>query len=173
MTSHDSTDPVPPATGPELEPIDPDTAVDSWAPPQPRRQQVWIVVAIAVGGVIGACARYGTTLAWPTASTAFPWITWWINITGCAAMGVLMVTITERFTVHPLIRPLLGTGVLGGYTTFSTATIDAQRLLDHDRAMTALLYLLTTPLTALAAMRVTTTLTHAVLGPRPQGRSRP
>ncbi|MEU6764995.1 fluoride efflux transporter CrcB [Streptomyces sp. NPDC046853] len=111
-----------------------------------------MLAAIAAGGALGACARYGATLIWPTAPTAFPWTTFWINVTGCAAMGILMVLITERLTVHPLTRPFLGTGVLGGYTTFSTATLDTRHLLDHGRPAAGLLYAAATLLAAVAAV---------------------
>lgn len=157
------------ATGWRAEPPDPDNAVDPWPPqraPGPRRRQAEILAAVAVGGVIGACARYGATLLWPTAPTAFPWTTLWINVSGCAAMGVLMVLITERFTAHPLVRPFLGTGILGGYTTFSTCTIDAQRLFDGGRAGLALLYLAATPAAALLTLWATATLTRLVALPR-------
>ncbi|MFJ4623922.1 fluoride efflux transporter FluC [Streptomyces sp. NPDC088812] len=156
------------ATGWQAEPADPDTAVDPWPPgkaPSPKRRQAEILAAIAAGGVIGACARYGATLIWPTAPTAFPWTTFWINVTGCAAMGILMVLITERFTAHPLTRPFLGTGVLGGYTTFSTATLDTQRLLDAGRPGTGLLYAAATLLAAFAAVRATAALTRLAVRP--------
>ncbi|WP_432043895.1 fluoride efflux transporter CrcB [Streptomyces cadmiisoli] len=152
-----------PASGWQAEPADPDTAIDPWPPakaPSPKRRQSEILAAIAAGGVIGACARYGATLICPTAPAAFPWTTFWINVTGCAAMGILMVLITERFTVHPLVRPLLGTGVLGGYTTFSTATLDTRRLLDAGRPGTGLLYAAATLLAAFAAIWAAAALTR-------------
>ncbi|MEU5757036.1 CrcB family protein [Streptomyces sp. NPDC047829] len=165
----DHPEPTTRATGWQAEPADPDTAVDPWPPeraPSPKRRQGEILAAIAAGGVLGACARYGATLIWPTAPVAFPWTTFWINVTGCAAMGILMVLITERFTVHPLTRPFLGTGVLGGYTTFSTATIDTQRLLDHGRPGTGLLYAAATLLAAFTAIWATAALTRLAVLPR-------
>ncbi|MFE4450640.1 fluoride efflux transporter FluC [Streptomyces sp. NPDC056796] len=158
-----------PAHGWQAEPADPDTAVDPWPSrkaPGPKRRQAEIIAAIAAGGVIGACARYGATLIWPSAPTAFPWTTFWINVTGCAAMGVLMVLITERFTVHPLTRPFLGTGVLGGYTTFSTATLDTKRLLDAGHPGTGLLYTAATLLAAFAAVWAAAALTRLTVLPR-------
>ncbi|MFJ6985612.1 MULTISPECIES: fluoride efflux transporter FluC [unclassified Streptomyces] len=156
-------------TGWQAEPADPDTAVDAWPPgkePVPRRREAEILGAIAAGGVLGACARYGATLIWPTAPAAFPWTTFWINVTGCAAMGVLMVLITERFTVHPLVRPFLGTGVLGGYTTFSTATLDTRGLLEAGRPGTGLLYAAATLVAAFAAVWATAALTRLAVLPR-------
>lgn len=151
------------------EPVDPDTAIDPWPPRAgrtPARKHAEILTSIAAGGVIGACARYGATLLWPTAPAAFPWTTFWINVTGCAAMGVLMVLITERFPVHPLMRPFLGTGVLGGYTTFSTTTLDTQRLLEGGHPGSGLLYAAATLLTAFGAVWVTASLTRLAFLPR-------
>jgi protein CrcB len=72
-----------------------------------------------------------------------------VNISGCLLIGVLMVVITELVTPHRLVRPFLGVGVLGGYTTFSTATVDALTLVDASRPGAALGYLVATPTLAL------------------------
>ncbi|MEU6669130.1 fluoride efflux transporter CrcB [Streptomyces sp. NPDC046727] len=134
--------------------------------PDPRGRQAGVLAVIALGGALGACARYGATLLWPTVPGAFPWTTFWINVTGSAAMGVLMVLITEAATAHPLVRPFLGTGVLGGYTTFSTYGIDAQHLVDDHRIGTALLYLTATLATALFTLWATAALTRLLVRPR-------
>lgn len=158
-----------PPTGWQAEPADPDTAVDPLPPKPgrtPRREQADILAVIAAGGVIGAFARYGATLVWPTAPTGFPWTTFLINVTGCAAMGVLMVLVTERLTVHPLVRPFLGTGVLGGYTTFSSYVLDAHRLLGNGHGGTALLYLAATLAAAVAVIWATAGLTRRLVPAR-------
>lgn len=157
------------ATGWQAEPLDPDIAVDPWPPrtsSSANRRQGEILAVVAAGGAIGACARYGATLLWPTVPGAFPWTTFWINVTGSAAMGLLMVLITERRTAHPLVRPFLGTGVLGGYTTFSTYTVDARDLIDGHHAGTALLYLTGTLAAALLALWAAATLTRLLALPR-------
>ncbi|MGW6392102.1 fluoride efflux transporter CrcB [Streptomyces sp. NPDC055103] len=117
------------------------------------RGQLPVVGAVAVGGALGAAARYGATLLWPTPAHAFPWTTFTVNLAGCAALGTLMVLATEVVTApHPLLRPFLGTGVCGGFTTFSTYTLDTQRLLSAGDPTRGLLYLGATALTALAAV---------------------
>ncbi|MEV5358281.1 CrcB family protein [Streptomyces sp. NPDC052693] len=126
-----------------------------------------MLAAVMAGGVIGACARYGATLLWPAVPGTFPWTTFWINVTGSAAMGVLMVLITERTTAHPLVRPFLGTGVLGGYTTFSTYAVDARGLFVGHRPGTALLYLAATLAAALFAVWAGAALTRLLALPRP------
>lgn len=110
------------------------------------------IAAIAVGGAIGALGRYGLEEAWPSPAGQFPWAVFVINVSGCFLMGILMVFITEIRTVHPLVRPFLGVGVLGGYTTFSTYAGDIQQLVAAGDARTALAYLAATVFAALAAV---------------------
>ncbi|MEL5956770.1 fluoride efflux transporter CrcB [Streptomyces sp. NPDC047917] len=111
-----------------------------------------VVAVVALGGAIGATARYGAALLWPTAPGGFPWTTLVVNAVGCAVIGVFMVVISEAWTAHRLVRPFFGTGVLGGFTTFSTYAVDIQRLLDGGRARAGLAYLGLTLLAALAAV---------------------
>ncbi|WP_232304083.1 fluoride efflux transporter CrcB [Pseudofrankia sp. DC12] len=118
------------------------------------RAQPALLGVIAVGGLIGACLRYGAALAWPTSPGGFPATTLAVNTVGCAAMGALMALITAAPSTHPLVRPLLGTGVLGGFTTFSTYALDGQRLRDAGRAGIALAYVAGTVAAALAAVAV-------------------
>ncbi|WP_371097023.1 fluoride efflux transporter CrcB [Streptomyces sanglieri] len=111
-----------------------------------------VVAVVALGGAIGATARYGAALLWPTAPGGFPWTTLVVNAVGCAVIGVLMVVISEAWTAHRLVRPFFGTGVLGGFTTFSTYAVDIQHLLDGGRVRAGLVYLGLTLLAALAAV---------------------
>ncbi|MGF1236459.1 fluoride efflux transporter CrcB [Streptomyces sp. SID8499] len=146
------------------EPTDPD--VDLRVPAQRRelgRGQWPVIAAVAVGGAVGACARYGAALLWPTATGAFPWSTFWVNVIGCGVIGVFMVIITDVWAAHRLVRPFFGTGVLGGFTTFSTYAVDIQRLVDGGHARTGLLYLAATMLAALAAVWATANLTRRVI----------
>ncbi|MFH8987973.1 fluoride efflux transporter FluC [Streptomyces sp. NPDC017940] len=130
------------------------------------RGQGRVLAVVAVGGALGAAARYGAALLWPTAAGRFPWTTFAVNVTGCAAIGVLMVLVTGttevtgRGPAHPLLRPFLGTGVLGGFTTFSTYTVDVERLADAGHVRTGLAYLALTLLAALAAVWCATAVTR-------------
>ena len=126
--------------------------------------QPWdAVVAVAAGGAIGALARYGISLAWPAPPGTFPWTTFLINVVGCALMGVLMVLTVEVFSAHRLIRPFAGTGILGGFTTFSTYAVETDRLVAVGAPRTGLVYLAATPVAALAAVWVAAVLTRAVI----------
>jgi len=125
--------------------------------------QAPVVAVVAVGGAIGACARYGAALLWPAQTGGFPWTTFWVNVVGCAVIGVFMVVVTEVWAVHPLVRPFFGTGVLGGFTTFSTYAVDIQKLIDHGHPGTGLAYLAATLLAALTAVTLAATATRRVL----------
>ncbi len=124
----------------------------------------WPVLAvISAGGVAGALARYGLAEAFPHAAQGFAWATFGINVSGCLLIGGLMVLVSDVWPTRRLLRPFLGTGVLGGYTTFSTYIIDIQQLLAAGAARTALAYLASTLLTALAAVYAGITLTRWVV----------
>lgn len=131
--------------------------------PAPWRGQWPVIGVVAVGGGIGATARYGAALLWPTARGAFPWTTLTVNAVGCALMGLLMVVITEARPSHHLVRPFLGTGILGGFTTFSTYAVDIQRLVEARRPAAAMAYLAATVLVALAAVWAAVAATRALL----------
>lgn len=132
-----------------------------------------VLAAIAVGAVLGAEARYGLSLWLPHGSGEFPWSTLIVNVSGCALMGVLMGCLRELGAAPRLIGPFLGTGVLGGYTTFSTYTVEIQQLLLAGRWATALGYLMATVAAALlavwAAMAITAWLTTHRPGREPSG----
>jgi len=110
------------------------------------------VAAVAAGGVLGAEARYGVGLAWPHASSGFPWSTVLINASGCLCIGALMVVLLELTSPHRLARPFLGVGVLGGYTTFSTFTVDVARLVHSHHTALAAGYLAATVLACAAGV---------------------
>ncbi|MFI6243160.1 fluoride efflux transporter CrcB [Micromonospora sp. NPDC050795] len=117
-----------------------------------RRGTASLLATIAAGGVIGAVVRYALSVAWPHAPGEFPWSTFVTNVTGCLLIGVLMVLITEAWAAPRLVRPFLGVGVLGGYTTFSTYAVDIQQAVAAGHPRTALVYLAGTLTAALAAV---------------------
>ncbi|MER5989990.1 fluoride efflux transporter CrcB [Streptomyces viridosporus] len=128
-----------------------------------RVRHLRTLAVIAVGGALGSCARYAAGSLWPTDKTAFPWTTLGVNAVGCLIIGVFLVVITEVFTAHPLLRPFFGTGVLGGFTTFSTYCVDIERLVRADRAGAALAYLAVTVVVALAAAKIGMVATRRIL----------
>lgn len=127
-----------------------------WGPPagpyrstradRPRR-----VVAIAVGGAVGTTARYGLVRALPPAPLGFPWSTLLANVVGSLLLGIVVTLVVERWPPTRYVRPFAAIGVCGGFTTFSTMTVDVAQLGRHGRLGTAGLYLVATVVAGLAA----------------------
>jgi CrcB protein len=122
-----------------------------------------VVAVVALGGALGATARYAAALWWPAQPGGLPWATFWTNVVGCAVIGVFMVVITDVWAAHRLVRPFFGTGVLGGFTTFSTYAVDIQKLVDAGHPRTGLVYLAATLLAALTSVWLAATGTRQVL----------
>ncbi len=95
-------------------------------PDQPRTRTV--LALISVGGALGSLARYGLGVRWPDNGHLLCYTTLAINLTGALLLGALVMAVTELWPGRPLLRPALGTGVLGGYTTFSTFAVQVQQL---------------------------------------------
>jgi fluoride exporter len=111
-----------------------------------------ILGAISAGGVLGALARDGVATAWPHPASGFAWSTFVINVTGCFLIGILMVIVTEVLPHRRLVRPFLGVGVLGGYTTFSTYIVDIHKAASAGAPWVALAYLASTLVAAVLAV---------------------
>ena len=87
-------------------------------------------LAAALGGALGALARWAVGAALPSPAGGWPAATLLVNLTGCLLLGVLIAAVFARFPEHPWLRPFLGTGVLGGYTTFSAFAVETVQLVD-------------------------------------------
>ncbi|MBY3553670.1 fluoride efflux transporter CrcB [Modestobacter lapidis] len=85
-------------------------------------------LAAAVGGALGALARWGLGAALTSPAGAWPAATLLVNLTGCLLLGVLLAVLLPRYPAHPWLRPLLATGLLGGWTTYSAFAVDTVRL---------------------------------------------
>lgn len=141
--------------------VDPDVDFQVRAQRHELRRGAWpVLISIAAGGVVGSTARHALNLTFPHAGGGFPWATFTENVTGCALMGVLMVLIEHVWTGHRLLRPFLGVGVLGGYTTFSAYVLDINQAVAAGAPGIALVYLPATPLTALIAVWATANTTR-------------
>jgi CrcB protein len=150
-------------------PVDPDvTPADLPLVPQGAgrflRSRRRVLIAISVGGATGALARSAVAEALPHDPGRFPWSTFCANVAGCFLIGVLMVVVVERWSHRPLARPFLGTGVLGGFTTFSTYAVDTRGLLAAGQPALAASYLVGTLVVGLLAVVVGLRLTGRVLG---------
>jgi CrcB protein len=111
-----------------------------------------LLPAIAAGGAFGSLGRYAVGLALPHTSSEFPWATLLVNLTGSLAMGLLVAWLVARPGAHPLARPFLGVGVLGGWTTYSAFAVDVVRLVDAGREQAALGYVTATFLLGVLAV---------------------
>jgi CrcB protein len=102
------------------------------------------LAAIFVGAAIGTLARYELAAHHAAGAGTFPWVTLLVNLTGSLTIG-LLVPVTEHVAHRaPLLRPALMIGFLGGWTTYSTLTVDAVLLAKHGDAATGLAYLVAT-----------------------------
>lgn len=96
----------------------------------------WPLIAlVGVGGAVGTGVREALVLLWPTDPRAFPVTVFVINVVGAFVLGVLLETLTRRGEdagPRRILRLALGTGVLGGFTTYSSLATDAATRLPHS-----------------------------------------
>ncbi len=97
---------------------------------------------VFLGGGAGACLRHACNLlgARVAGSSGWPWSTFLVNLSGALLMGVVVEAFALRQGASPQLRLLLATGVLGGYTTFSTYALDIGVLLQRGQHGLAALY---------------------------------
>ena len=98
------------------------------------------LAAIFAGGAAGGGLRTLLEDLAPTHAGHWPWITFSVNIVGCMLLGYFVTRLQERLPITAYRRPLLGTGLCGGLTTFSTFQLELLRLLDHGDTVLAVLY---------------------------------
>ncbi len=107
------------------------------------------VLLVAAGGVVGVVARYalGTTVAHDT----LPWVTVAINVVGSFLLGLLTAVGTG---LAPEVRTALGVGLLGGFTTFSTFSVDVLKQIEAGESGKALLYIVASVILGIGAAAV-------------------
>jgi fluoride exporter len=88
------------------------------------------VAAIFVGGALGTLARAALAQAFPHSATAWPWPTFAVNIVAAFLLGYFVTRLQERLPLSAYRRPLLGTGLCGGLSTFSTMQVELVKMLD-------------------------------------------
>jgi CrcB protein len=106
----------------------------------------------AIGGALGALARWAVAEAFPSAPGGWPWGTLLVNLTGCFLLGGLFAVLAARFPEPSWARPLFGVGVLGGYTTYSTFAVEVVDLLDGAAILLAAGYVLLSTIGGIAAV---------------------
>jgi CrcB protein len=126
------------------------------------RHDLRLLGAIFVGGMAGALARAGLEQAWPVRAGQWPWTTFAINIAGAFLLGLLATRLQERLPLSRYRRPLLGTGLCGALTTFSTLQVEVLDLLDDHDAGLAVGYAAASIVAGFAAVLVATNLVRRV-----------
>lgn len=119
-----------------------------------ERADVVAGLAVAAGGALGGTARYGVGLLWPWHPPALPWATLTVNLVGCALIGMLLVLLTEVVAAPGWARPFLATGVVGGFTTFSSFAVETVRLTDNGQVALAAWYVGVSVVAGLLLVRV-------------------
>ena len=134
------------------------------------RRMLTPYLAISAGGALGANARY-LLASWATAQwgTQFPVATLLINVSGSCALGVYLTLVTERFTGHEATRLFVTTGFLGAYTTFSTFSVEALRLIETGDAAAGLKYVVASVVLSIVAAAIGMIVAHALLSRSKRG----
>jgi fluoride exporter len=130
-----------------------------------------MVGVVVVGGAIGTAARYGLGQRFPVAAGSFPTATLVENAGGAALLGFLLSLLVER-DVPRWLRPLLATGVLGSFTTFSTFSTELVLLVHEGEAVVAVLYAAATMVVGIAAAALGVTGAHRWRGRAGAGTTR-
>jgi len=136
----------------------------------PVRSHLRLLPAIAAGGALGSVTRWGVGEALPHGITEFAWSTFLINVTGALLIGILMAFTLGPWAHHVYVRPFLGVGFLGGYTTFSTYMLDTRNVLASGHAGTGLLYLVATLVAGIGAAGLSLAVTLDLLAKRAEER---
>jgi fluoride exporter len=113
---------------------------------------MWTYVAIAIGGTLGCWARYAqSNFVQAALGRDFPFATLSINVIGSFLMGFLFILTLERLMIPPSVRVGVLTGVLGGYTTFSTFEMETLLLAENGEFLKAALYVVLSVVIGFAA----------------------
>jgi CrcB protein len=99
-----------------------------------------VLFAVSLGGALGGPARYGVTRLVDISPGTFPWGTFWINVSGSFALGLLLTLVLGRVAATRYFRPFMATGFLGAYTTYSTFAVETDLLVRNGRWAVALAY---------------------------------
>jgi fluoride exporter len=112
-----------------------------------------LLLMVGIGGALGSMARY-LIAGWvqPAYCTGFPYGILIVNITGGFLMGLFTEAMALKFHVSPEVRAFLTTGILGGYTTFSTFSLEAGMLIERQAYTQAVFYITGSALLSVAAL---------------------
>jgi fluoride exporter len=120
------------------------------------------VAAVFAGGAVGTVARAGLGVVLPHAPTQWPWSTFFVNVVGAFLLGYFATRLQERLPLSSYRRPLLGTGVCGGLTTFSTMQVEIIEMIDHRQFALAVGYAAVSVVAGFAAVHGATAMVRRV-----------
>jgi fluoride exporter len=127
--------------------------------PRPDRREV---AAVFAGGALGTLARAGLAEAFPHSATAWPWPTFAVNVVAAFLLGYFVTRLQERLPLSSYRRPLLGTGLCGGLSTFSTMQLEIVRMLDAHAWGLAVGYTAASVAAGYAAIQLSTAMVRRV-----------
>jgi fluoride exporter len=127
-------------------------------PPIDRRE----ITAIFIGGALGTLARAALSEAFPLPATAWPWPIFAVNIVAAFLLGYSVTRLQERLPLSSYRRPLLGTGLCGGLSTFSTMQVEIVKMIGAHAWGLAACYAATSVIAGYAAIHLATAMVRRV-----------
>jgi fluoride exporter len=120
------------------------------------------IAAIFVGGALGTLARAALAEAFPHSATSWPWPTFAVNMVAAFLLGYFVTRLQERLPLSSYRRPLLGTGLCGGLSTFSTMQVEVLKMLSAHAWLLAAGYTAASVVGGYAAIQVATAMVRRV-----------
>ena len=111
-----------------------------------------IVTAVALGGALGSVARYFVSTIQSPTWTGFPYAIFTVNVSGGLVMGILTELMALKFSVSTEVRAFLTTGIMGGYTTFSTFSLESALLIQRQAYVLAVSYVVGSAILSIFAL---------------------
>jgi fluoride exporter len=128
----------------------------------PPRADGRTIAAVFTGGALGTLARAALAEAFPHAATAWPWPTFAVNVVAAFLLGYFVTRLQERLPLSSYRRPLLGTGICGGLSTFSTMEVEILKMLSAHACGLAAGYAAASIAAGYAALHLATALVRRV-----------
>lgn len=116
------------------------------------------VSAVFAGGALGTLLRGALSEAFPHSATTWPWPTFAVNIVAAFLLGYFVTRLQERLPLSSYRRPLLGTGLCGGLSTFSTMQVELVKMINAHAYRLALVYAVVSIVVGFAALHLATIL---------------
>src|ERR1700742_1713344 len=114
-----------------------------------------ILLMVALGGGLGAVLRFVVAGAIQSAAWGgYPWGIFIVNVTGGLAMGIIVELAALKISMSPEMRAFLTTGILGGYTTFSTFSLDSVLLIERGAYTSAAFYIIGSAVLSILAVLI-------------------